>query len=222
MQTRKVVTIGLDSVQRSSFQTLRPGVWLNDEVIHAYFVLLQKREYSLACTDRGRDRSHFFKSFFFTKLFDEGDTNAYKYNNVRSWSNRVQGKDIFSLDKMIFACNVNRTHWTCVVIFMKEKRIQYYDSLRGDGYKYSKGLLKYLKDEWKRKKSTGHLPDESRWKIVGNKSGNPSQTNGFDCGVFTCMYADFLSMGNPLLFDQQHIRQCRHRIALSLLKGEIV
>ncbi len=74
--------------------------------------------------------------------------------------------------------------------------------MRGDGYKYSKGLLKYLKDEWKRKKGIGHLPDESRWKIVGNKSEIPAQTNGFDCGVFTCMYADFLSMGSPLLFDQ--------------------
>ena len=87
--SEKIVRIGHDSVQRSSFQTLCSGRWLNDEVIHAYFVLLQKREYLLACTDTGRDRSHFFKSFFFTKLFDEGGTNAYKYNNVKSWSDRV-------------------------------------------------------------------------------------------------------------------------------------
>ena len=71
----EIVVLGVDSVQRYAFQTLRPDIWLNDEVIHAYFVLLQKRENSRACRT---DRSHFFKSFFLTKLFDEGATNSYK------------------------------------------------------------------------------------------------------------------------------------------------
>jgi len=137
---------------------LRPGVWLNDEVIHAYFVLLQKRENNRTCRT---NRSHFFKSFFLTLLFDEGKTNSYKYNNVKSWSKQVQGQDIFGLDKIIFACNVDGLHWTCVVIFMKEKRIQYYCSMRGDGSKYSKGLLRYLKDEWRRKKGRWPLQDKN-------------------------------------------------------------
>ena len=71
----KIVVFDVDLVQRYAFQTLRPDIWLNDEVIHAYFVLLQKRENSRACRT---DRSHFFKSFFLTKLFDEGATNSYK------------------------------------------------------------------------------------------------------------------------------------------------
>jgi len=36
------------------------------------------------------------------------------------------------------------------------------------------------------------------------------------------MFADFLSMGYPLAFDQSHITQCRQRIALAIMKGQAV
>lgn len=43
--------------------------------------------------------------------------------------------------------------------------------------------------------------------------------SGYDCGVFTCMFSDFISNDCPLVFDQNHINQCRERIALSIMKG---
>lgn len=214
----KLATSATDSVQRKSIHTLRPAEWLNDEVIHYFYSMLAKRDEALSAANPGRKRSHFFMSFFFTKLFDEGATNEYKYSNVKRWSKKVPGKDIFALDKVCFACNVLQTHWTCVVIFMQEKRIQFYDSMRGDGYHYSDGLLQYLKDEWAAKKG-GELPDADKWTVVGAETGVPRQTNGYDCGVFTCMFADFLSIDRPLSFNQGHIDQCRHRIVLSILKG---
>eukprot|EP01083_Nonionella_stella_P071146 190932_1 len=214
----KLALSDTDSVQRSSMQTLRTGTWLNDEVIHYFFLMLSKRDEALCAADSSRKRSHYFKSFFFTKLFDEGGTNEYRYANVKRWSRRVAGKDIFALDKIFFACNVNGMHWTCAVIFMQEKRIQYFDSMRGDGYMYSEGLLRYIMDEWKAKKG-GSFPDADKWKIIGNKEDVPTQQNGSDCGVFTCMFADFLSLDRPLSFTQEHIDQCRERIALSILKG---
>ena len=42
-----------------------------------------------------------------------------------------------------------------------KKRIQYYDSMGGDGYKYSGALFRYLKDEWSDKKG-GQLPDADK------------------------------------------------------------
>lgn len=42
---------------------------------------------------------------------------------------------------------------------------------------------------------------------------------GFDCGVFTCMFCDFISKDCPLVFNQEHIDQCRDRIALSIMKN---
>lgn len=42
---------------------------------------------------------------------------------------------------------------------------------------------------------------------------------GFDCGVFTCMFADFVTKDCEPVFNQTHITQCRQRIALSIMKN---
>ena len=80
------------------------------------------------------------------------------------------------------------------------------------------GLLNYLKDEWKAKKG-GDLPDADSWRLVTCTADTPVQENGFDCGVFTCMFADFISMDKSLVFSQEHITQCRKKIALSIMNG---
>ena len=69
------------------------------------------------------------------------------------------------------------------------------------GHEYTNGLLRYLKDEWDAKNG-GELPDADKWKIVGAVDGVPRQKNGFDCGVFSCMFADFISYYRPLFKSQ--------------------
>lgn len=220
-ENEKLAASATDSVQRKSMRTLRECTWLNDEVITYFYKMLAKRDESLSIANPNRKRSHFFMSFFFTKLLDEGCTNRYCYKNVKRWSKKVPGKDIFNLSKIVFACNVGGAHWTCAVIFMEEKRIQFYDSMGGDGYGYTEALMRYLKDEWAAKKG-GELPGADQWKIVGAVNGIPQQMNGYDCGVFTCMFGDYLSLDRPLSFNQNHINQCRERIALSILNGQAI
>ena len=40
---------------------------------------------------------------------------------------------------------------------------------------------------------------------------------GYDCGVFTCMFGDYISKDCRLLFNLDNIDQCRERIALSIM-----
>jgi len=215
-----------DTIQRTSIRRLRPGKWLNDEVIHYFFVMLANRDASTTSQRMNENqtprRSHFYKSFFLTKLLDEGGTNQYAYSNVKSWSKNVPGQDIFLLDKIFIPVNLSNVHWACAVIFMQERRIQFYDSMGGDGKYYLDALFRYVKDEWKNKNDGKELPHADEWKLVTCRPDTPRQENGFDCGVFTCMFADFLSMGYPLLFTQSHVTQCRERIALSIMQGAIV
>jgi sentrin-specific protease 1 len=35
--------------------------------------------------------------------------------------------------------------------------------------------------------------DADGWKLVPTAPGTPQQENGSDCGVFTCIFADYLS-----------------------------
>ena len=42
---------------------------------------------------------------------------------------------------------------------------------------------------------------------------------GCDCGVFTCMFCDFISNDCLLIFNQDHIDQCRDRIIISIMNN---
>ena len=171
-----------DSVQRSSLQRLQPGQWLNDEVIN-YFLknCLAKRDEKLCATQPGRKRSHFFNSYFVQTMFDEKNNNLalrgkYAYKNVKRWSKKVPGKDVFNLKYIFCPINLDNMHWTSAVIFMEEKKIQYYDSLGGTDRLKLEGLLEYLKDEWRAKK--GGDMDCSDWKLVDCTLDTPRQLNG--------------------------------------------
>lgn len=213
-----------DSVQRGSLYRLQPGRWVNDEVI-SYFLknCLSKRDEMLCTKDLNRKRSHFFNSFFVQSLFDEKNANpskqgVYNYKNVKRWSKKVPGKDIFNLRYVFCPINLNNSHWTCAVIFMEEKKIQYYDSMGGTEWNTLEGLLRYLKDDHQAKKGCP-LPDADQWELVGCTEDTPQQRNGYDCGVFTCMFCDFISKDCALAFTQDHVNQCRERIALSIMKN---
>ena len=213
-----------DYITRQNMQTLRPGCWLSDEVIHFFLAMLAQRDQDLCAADPGRKRSHFFKSFFMTKLLNEGhatQSGVYEYRNVKRWSKKVPGKDIFNLDKIVFPINVNRSHWVCVVAFMQEKKIQFYDSMGDDGMEFLQAVFRYIQDEHLDKKKKP-LPDVDQWQLVPCTNDTPQQLNLVDCGVFTCMFADFVTKNCPLLFGQEHINQCRQRIALSILQGKAI
>ena len=62
------------------------------------------------------------------------------------------------------------------MIFMEEKKIQYYDSLGWTDRVKLEGLLEYVKDEYKAKK--GGDMDVSEWNLVGCTSDTPRQLNG--------------------------------------------
>ena len=205
-----------DSVQRDSIRKLQPRTWLNDEVIHYYLLMLSKRDEEICKAKDGKKRSHFFKSFFITKLLDE---NGYTYKNVKRWSKKVPGKDIFNLDKIIIPVNISGMHWSLLTVFVQKKKIQFFDSMGGDGTRYLEGLMNYMKDEHMDKKKNP-LENVDDWKLVGYERGIPQQENGYDCGVFACMYADFISQDLPLKFSQDQITECRERIALSIINGK--
>lgn len=221
-----ITQIGTDSIQLGSFRRLLPGQWLNDEVIHFFTTVLSKRDEFLCTQDVNRKRCHFFKSFFITKLTNEGHFDpqvrgTYEYRNVRRWTSSVPGRDLFQLEKVFFPINVGGNHWVCAVAYIQERKIQFYDSLGSSGARYLQHIWRYLQDEHMDKKQ--HALPGPAWKLVPcNIDRTPQQLNGYDCGVFVCMFMDLLATDCPLLFNQHQIPQCRKRIALSILKGTAV
>ena len=93
---------------------------------------------------------------------------------------------------------------------------------QGDGGEgFLQAIFQYIQDEHQDKKKAP-LPDAEQWNLVPCTDDTPQQQNGVDCGVFTCMFADFVTKNCPLEFGQEHIDQCRDRIALSILQGKAI
>ncbi|KAJ0811708.1 putative Ulp1 peptidase [Helianthus annuus] len=189
---------------------LRPGAWLNDEVINLYLELLKEREKK---EPKKFLKCHFFNTFFYKKLIS-GRT-GYDYKSVRRWTTqRKLGYSLLECDK-IFVPVHKEIHWCLAVINKKEEKFQYLDSLGGVDKQVMRVLARYVVDEFKDK--NGEDIDVSSWQQE-YVTDLPNQENGFDCGVFMIKYADFYSRGLGLCFKQEHMPYFRLRTAKEILK----
>ncbi len=214
---------------KEKLRCLKDGKWLNDEVINFYMEMLRIRNKGLYETKKIKRRSHYFNTFFMTKLVDEG---GYKYDNVRRWSKKAKIRNILELEHIFVPVNINNAHWTLIVVYPRLKEIRFYDSFLTSGTKYLDAMMKYIIDE-SIDKNIGIIY-KSQWKLIspynGNNSNNnnnsnnliiPRQTNGYDCGVFVCAFVDLLSSKLPLLFDQTYLKDFRKAVYGRIIRGRI-
>jgi sentrin-specific protease 1 len=215
---------------------LKGTQWLNDEPINYYMDLLSKHYNPLNALS-----SHYYLSFFFASLYF--DHNRYDYNQVHRWSKNV---NVFNQDKLFFPINKN-FHWTLAVIFMVKKEIHYYDSMKGSnnqmGIDIYNLLLHWMEDvdtryiwseELQRNEDVNSLNsnrittpaiDRTQWRFVNTDINDvPQQVGGNDCGVFTIMFADYISNNINLknAFNQTDINHFRMMIAASIIKNRLI
>jgi len=168
----------------------------------------------LADRESSTDRTCWFFNCFFVErlLITDGE---YKYSNIERWSKRF---DVFAMDKVFFPINLYNTHWTLGVIYVKLKEIRYYDSMNGCGMRWLKALLRWLKDEAIHKKE--ETLDTSSWQLINSGEHSvPQQKNGFDCGVFVCVAADFIQDDLPLTYSQEDMPFFRKKITADIIRG---
>lgn len=235
---------------------LKPGCWLNDEIINFYMNMLQARnnakvnahnEVNADAIKAGSTTelltSHFFSSFFYSKLTEQGN---YNYKLVKRWTKKF---NIFQKEKIVIPLNINDTHWTLLIVCMQRKEIHYYDSMSGSGRWYLSNVMKWIVDEGREKHSM--VVDENEWKLLdrypkdvvesicassgnteyyravyadkGNMGYVPQQENGYDCGMFSCIAADFFMDDIPLLraYTQRDMTYFRLKVGTDILRGEV-
>ena len=205
-------------VKRISMRTLKLGRELNDEIINHFYSLLQ--------TDSNKNvllnqKIIFLNSYFIPALIDK-EKDGYCFDKVKNWRFRRHVGDLFLQDKVIIPCHVNGNHWTCPIICIKTKKIHYLDPLvvkASDDI--PRLLIQYLEDEWNafgRRRVFNRL----EWKVVKPGYGEiPRQTNNYDCGVYVCMYAYYVSRNLRINFLSRDIDIVRQRLAYSIMKQKI-
>jgi hypothetical protein len=152
---------------------------------------------------------------------------SYKYSHclfMTSFSLEVMYKmtqrkfgDLSNYEYIFVPVNVGNFHWFMIVVDVKEKRIQCYDSFDALRMSYLETLLKGLQRVFPKADWNGW----TLWEVqIYNSTGalvTPRQSNLYDCGVLTCMTAEFTACGLPLLFSQGCAENFRKKITLDLL-----
>lgn len=165
-------------------------------------------------------RCWFANSFFWEKLSGGAVAShaAYSYGDVRRWTVRA-GIDIFAIDFLVIPINVCAMHWALLVIDFRAKCFRYLDSMHCPPHHNMEPYLqRYIQDEHASKKGAPFAGVDA-WHMAPPDPQLPQQGNGFDCGVFACIFADYLTSGRGMDFCQEDIPDLRARLAAQILRA---
>ena len=106
-------------------------------------------------------------------------------------------------------------HWSLAVIDLSNKEIVIYDSMGGERSSELRLLMWYLRQEaWERNQTEVDLDGFVQVSRVKNLC---RQDNSVDCGVFTVMYAEYLSRRSAIDFTQEDMEYFRCKVAYEIL-----
>eukprot|EP00007_Cunea_sp_BSH-02190019_P009250 CAMPEP_0174248146 /NCGR_PEP_ID=MMETSP0417-20130205/42930_1 /TAXON_ID=242541 /ORGANISM="Mayorella sp, Strain BSH-02190019" /LENGTH=290 /DNA_ID=CAMNT_0015328007 /DNA_START=258 /DNA_END=1127 /DNA_ORIENTATION=+ len=226
-------------IHRYDIHTLRPRSWLNDMVINFYFDLLDERCKTTSALRQQREQQQqqssssssasppapapapappaqeylILNSFFYETLNLKG------FARVKRWTRSV---DIFSLHKVIFPVHLGN-HWCLACINVAARRFEYYDSFLSPNHHCMRLMRQYLLDEWRDKAARYPRPtaelDLAEWTDYSPSDPAllPPQSNGYDCGLFMCTYANCVAADMPFLFSQENMVLLRQRMILAIV-----
>ncbi|XP_039959637.1 uncharacterized protein LOC126759632 isoform X2 [Bactrocera neohumeralis] len=197
------------NICRRDIHTLMGQNWLNDEVINFYMNLLTERG-ETKHDSHGLPTVYAMNTFFVPRLLSAG------HSGVKRWTRKV---DIFSKDVIPVPVHVGGVHWCMAIIHLKNRTIKYYDSMGTPNPSVLKALEQYLKDESLDKRKQPF--DTSQFEIESVRDV-PRQMNGSDCGVFSCMFAEYITRNREITFSQQHMQYFRHKMILEIVSGELL
>lgn len=195
------------SITRRDIATLLGDSWLNDEVINFYMNLLMERSEG---DGNGYPKCYAMNTFFMPKVLQQGQS------AVRRWTRKV---DIFAFDVIPVPVHVSNIHWCMAIISLKERYIRYYDSMGQPNKRVLDALEQYLRDESMDKRKVAL--DMEGWRKE-NIADCPRQMNGSDCGVFSCMFAEYISRGHRVNFTQENMPYFRQKMILEICAGKLL
>ncbi|CUS25061.1 LAQU0S26e00144g1_1 [Lachancea quebecensis] len=180
------------------FKTLAPKRWLNDIIV----------EFFMKHVEITTERCVAFNSYFYTTLSQRG------YQGVRRWMKKKKVQ-VESLSKIFVPINLNQSHWALGFVDIDRKTISYIDSLSSGPSAMGHAILKLLQE---------YLVEESGAKIGRDfeliHEQCPQQPNGFDCGIYVCVNALYLSKDAPLSYEHKDINRMRPYIGHLILSGD--
>lgn len=187
---------------------LKPARWFNADIINAYMALLGgESNPSRGCL--------FMPCTFYTKFVTlKNDIPKKRHALVKRWTSKL---NTTSKVKIFVPVNIKDLHWTLVMIDVENKKVFSMDSSGGNGKASRTAMLDWIEQEHAAKRVKF---DRTKW--VSEKKIVPSQINGYDCGLFICMFAAFMCNDKKLTFAQDDMPRMRNRLAWSIINSTLI
>lgn len=200
-QTNKLIVSNFQiDIKVSDLQTLSDGKWLNDNIIDYYINLIMMNN----------SRVFGWTTHFYSTLQSKG------YQGVSRWAKRKK-VNLFEKDIIIIPINIHNYHWALSIINNKEQTITYYDSIA------SSGTTRVLHDLQDYMNSEAQRLGLNKVNYALNFNGkSPQQSNGSDCGVFTCTNAKLLANDQLLNYSQKDMKTIRRRMVYEISSKQLL
>ncbi|KAI1495273.1 hypothetical protein F5X96DRAFT_2513 [Biscogniauxia mediterranea] len=184
--------------------------WLNDDAIHATLVCLATFINNRAgvVPKKSVPKCVALSSLYWSS-FCQDEKKIYPRPFNRKWG--MNPDNFFDIDTVLIPVNLGN-HWTLLVIRPTRRTISYVDSFQSSGERQLAHALNWLRL---------FLGDKYRsWEWTDVHFTVPSQTNGYDCGMFVITNSIYLALGlDPNSYTQADMPLQRRRIAAMLLNG---
>lgn len=190
-------------VSRSSFGTLRPEQELNDEIVNAYFKLIQGHK-------NVARKVYIFDTYFYTTMVK----NLEEKKEYFRFLTRIN-----LLEYDLLLCPINKCkHWTLIAVDVPNRTIKFYDSLSNP----ERGQVE-INDIRKMLDYNCGSNHHTRLDWTIDRPKIPQQDNSTDCGVFLCQNARELAQGHQQFeFTQQHAEQVRREMVFEIGSGALL
>jgi len=201
-----------DAFWGKSFLSLRKGHWLNDEVISGFFLLLRQQEF------KGK---YFFRTQFALQVVKDG---KYCYTEVERYFSTKRTrtkKKIFMYDHVYFPINQDNSHWILIEFVVATSVLNVYDSWAEDNANdWVEKIIQYISDEYKRL-YRNEYPKMAKLRQNVKYIKCPKQENGYDCGVFVCLFGYYLATEQKMAFTPDYVANFRKTIAKCLVTQQL-
>ena len=153
----------------------------------------------------------------YDKVFRAADEYCYT-RNAKKWLWKKFKTTMLTYDKIFIPINLPNAHWMLAVVNIKEKLLQFYDSLAANGTEYLNNLRKLIGDyvmDMRAEYGATIEVDVQTWDIQNMEAVR--QSNGYDCGMFMLKYVEHLWKDEPMQFTQADFPEFRRQTARMLL-----
>lgn len=185
---------------------IRHNGWLTDQAVNMYFKhVLDARAMVLSKKNPSQRPWISVLCFFIADLLHEHDPHRAGQFIYKKYLKKV---DLMKVRGIMVPHNINKNHWVLFTVDFDKKEMCLYDSIASARQKdISKmnlrfdALKKYLTKRKELLPTTTPELNFATWKFKMTDTKNcTQQTDRYNCGVYCCLYADWLQLDYPVNF----------------------